>query len=379
MATENLPPSGDPEPLGTTHPEGGASRTIYVADQTVAFRAVRICDLTPTGTQIGLAAGFKPAPGVVVMTVPADGQLEVVRPDEIVRLDRIDHFVVVESDRIYLLTINGERFEWPCRVISGGVLRKIGGVLEDDEILFDREDKKDLVISDCDLVDLSREGVEAFHSRKRSWKLNVQGVILDLTEPTIVVRDAMIKAGFDVKQRWYIFLKIKDQPKKEVTLEYVVDLRTPGIEKIRLTPKGIDNGEGPPPSRRDFALLDRDETYLDKLGLRWETVVDADRRWLLIHDYPIPAGYTADRTRLALEIPLTYPGAQIDMFYAHPPLALTTGRPIDRTQVRANILGLEFHGWSRHRNASASWDSALDSVATHLALVESAIAKEVGQ
>ena len=36
---------------------------------------------------------------------------------------------------------------------------------------------------------------------------------------------------------------VHGQPKKEVTLDYVVDLRTPGIEKIRLTPRGIDNGE----------------------------------------------------------------------------------------------------------------------------------------
>jgi hypothetical protein len=57
---------------------------------------------------------------------------------------------------------------------------------------------------------------------------------------------------------------------------------------------------------------------------------------------------------------------------------LKSGRAIDRTQVRATILRLEFHGWSRHRNTSAPWDAAHDCVATHLALVESAIAKEVG-
>jgi hypothetical protein len=234
------------------------------------------------------------------------------------------------------------------------------------------------MIGDTDMVDLEHHGVEAFHSRKRIWKLNVQGVILDLTHPTIAVHDAMTKAGFDVKERWYIFLKVEGQPKKEVTLDYVVDLRTPGIEKIRLTPKGIDNGEGAPPVRRDFALLERDEIYLNNLCQRWETVVDVQRRWLLIHDYPVLAGYTLDKTCLALEIPLTYPGAQIDMFYTYPPLALMSGRAIDRTQVRAKILGLEFHGWSRHRNVSVPWDAAHDCVATHLALVESAIAKEVG-
>jgi hypothetical protein len=376
MTTENSTPPATPEFFGSS--DGGFSHLISVADQTLASRPVAIGDATPTGTQIARAAGMAPAPNVVVMALSADGQLELVRPDEVVDLRQVNRFVVVESDRLYLLTINVERFEWPCRVISGGAVRKLGRVPADEEILFDREDRKDRVIGDADLVDLEHQGVEAFHSRKRNWKLNVQGVVLDLTQPTIAVGDAMTKAGFDVKARWYIFLKVEGQPKKEVTLDYVVDLRTPGIEKIRLTPRGIDNGEGAPPPRRDFALLERDEIYLNDLGLRWETVVDAQRRWLLIHDYPVLAGYTIGKTCLALEIPLTYPGAQIDMFYAYPPLALKSGRAIDRTQVRATILGLEFHGWSRHRNASAPWDAAHDCVATHLALVESAIAKEVG-
>jgi len=376
MTTENSTPPATPEFLGGS--DGGSSHLISIADQTLAFRPVAIGDATPTGTQIARAAGKAPAPNVVVMAVSPDGQLELVRPDGVVDLRRIDRFVVVESDRLYLLAINVERFEWPCRVISGGAVRKLGRVPADEEILFDREDQKDRVIGDADLIDLEHQGVETFHSRKRDWKLNVQGVILDLTQPTIAVGEAMTKAGFDVKARWYIFLKVEGQPKKEVTLDYIVDLRTPGIEKIRLTPRGIDNGEGAPSPRRDFALLERDEIYLNHLGLRWETVVDAERRWLLLHDYPVLAGYTNDKTCLALEIPLTYPGAQIDMFYAYPPLALKNGRPIDRTQVRGTILGLEFHGWSRHRNASAPWVAAHDCVATHLALVESAIAKEVG-
>ena len=376
MTTENSTQPAAPEFLGGS--DGGSSHLISIADQTLAFHHVAIGDATPTGIQIARAAGKALAPNVVVMALSADGQLELVRPDEAVDLRQVNRFVVVESDRLYLLTINVERFEWPCRVISGGAVRKLGRVPADEEIFLDREDQKDRMIGNADLVDLDHRGVEAFHSRKRNWKLNVQGVVLDLTQPTIAVGDAMTKAGFDVKARWYIFLKVEGQPKKEVTLDYVVDLRTPGIEKIRLTPRGIDNGEGAPPPRRDFALLERDEVYLNDLGLRWETVVDAQRRWLLIYDYPVLAGYTIGKTCLALEIPLTYPGAQIDMFYAYPPLALTSGRAIDRTQVRATIVGLEFHGWSRHRNASAPWDVAHDCVATHLALVESAIAKEVG-
>src|SRR3546814_6373530 len=75
----------------------------------------------------------------------------------------------------------------------------------------------------------------------------------------------------------------------------------PIFEKRRLTPKEVNNGEALPASSRAFALLEIDEVHLDRLGLRWETIVDTHRRWLLIDDYPLPSGYTVERTKLALE------------------------------------------------------------------------------
>ena len=163
-----------------------------------------------------------------------------------------------------------------------------------------------------------------------------------------------------------------------MTLTDTIDLRTPGIEKLRLTPKEVNNGEAPCAPRRDFDLLDVDEAHLGRLGLRWETVEEAARRWLVIYDYPVPGGYTASATLLALEIPPTYPGAQIYGFYAYPPLALSSGRVIENTQLRGSIRGREFHGWSRNRG-STPWNPALDCVATQLALVDAALAKEVGE
>lgn len=157
-----------------------------------------------------------------------------------------------------------------------------------------------------------------------------------------------------------------------------VDLRRPGIEKLRLTPKEVGNGEAPAASRA-FALLDADEDYLDKLGLRWETIIEPDhRRWLIIHNYPVPTGYTVKRTLLALEIPPTYPQAALYGFYAFPPLALASGREIPSTQMRGIIRGQDFHGWSRHRGAAA-WNPATDNVVTQVALVDEAMAKELGQ
>ncbi len=358
---------------------GQARHMIEVADQTLTFRSVPVEDLAATGAQLAAAAGFRDVQQAAVLHVLANGELEDIRPDETVDLRHGDgRFIIVESDRIYWFTLNGERFDWPRQIISGGSLRKLGQVPDDQEIFLERRDEPDRLIKNHDLVNLDAPGVERFVTRRHIWKLNVQGVILDVPTPTIVVREALTLAGFNPDQGWYIFLKVRGEPKRAVTLTDTIDLRTPGIEKLRLTPKEVNNGEAPWAPRRDFALLDADDAHLGRLGLRWETVEEANRRWLEIYDYPLPGGYTVGDTLLALEIPPTYPGAQIYGFYAYPPLALSSGRVIASTQLRGSIRGREFHGWSRNRG-STPWNPALDCVATQLALVDAALAKEVGE
>lgn len=207
------------------------------------------------------------------------------------------------------------------------------------------------------------------------WKLNVQGVIIESRLPTIVVRDAIKRAGFDPDAGWIIVLKVAGEPRKEIDLTAVIDLKHPGIEKLRLTPKQINNGEVAPPRRLDFSLLAQDEAHLDCLGLRWETVLDGARRWLFIRKYPLPQGYTRPSTDIAIEVPVSYPGAQLDMFYCHPHLALAKGSVIPQTQHVEAVLGVGFQRWSRHRQ----WDSARDNLATHLALVDESLRREVEQ
>lgn len=91
------------------------------------------------------------------------------------------------------------------------------------------------------------------------------------------------------------------------------------------------------------------------------------------------AGFSPQRAMLALDIPKDYPAAQIDMFYFAPFADRTDGVAIPNTQVRAVIAGVEFQGWSRHRNAASVWDAEADNVRTHLALVESCLSKELGE
>src|SRR6202171_3509657 len=177
------------------------------------------------------------------------------------------------------------------------------------------------------------------------WKLNVQGVVIESPHPQIGVRQAIKQAGFNPDTPWIVILKIAGEPKKEVDLNFVIDLRHKGIEKLRLTPRQINNGEMAAARRVEFAMLPQDERHLDDLELRWETLVDAGRRWLMLRNYPVPPGYRVSVTDIAIEVPVSYPGAQLDMFYCSPPLALLSGAMIEQTQHMETVTGVPFQRW----------------------------------
>lgn len=369
-------------PTANTHLSSPAHHGsfIEVASSDLVFERVPLTDRTPTGAQIADAAGYSDTRAATVLHLLPNGELEDIRPTEVVSLpEQGGRFIVVASDRSYRLSIDGRRLDWPVRCISGAILRHLGRVAADRQLFIERQDQADKEVQGDDVVDLDRPGVETFYSRPSIWVLNVQGVRLEVSTPTIVVSDALSRAGFDANQGWHIFLKVAGRPKQALELTSIVDLRTPGIEKIRLTPKDVSNGEAAQALRRDFALLGVDECFLDASFGRWETVVDNQRRWLLIFGFPVPTGFSERHTTLALEVPSSYPSAQIDMFYVYPPLALSSGGQLECTQAYEVIRGQSYQRWSRHRTDASAWRPGTDNVITHLALVESALAKEVQQ
>jgi len=246
---------------------------IEVAGATLTFTTVQVADETPTGRQLALAAGLRNTDDIVILEMLPDGQLEDVRPDEVVKLqDSSRKFIMVNSDRSYNFAVDGGRLSWPLRLISGAQLRKLGNVAGHLVLYQELAVAPDKMLEMTDLVDLDSAGVERFVSRPASWQLNVQGVVINSESSTISVRDALIMAKFDVTQGWQIFLKVVGKSKQAVELDTVIDLTEPGIEKLRLTPKEVNNGEAPQAERRDFALLDVDEDHLDQFAIRWETI-----------------------------------------------------------------------------------------------------------
>ncbi|OYW50989.1 MAG: hypothetical protein B7Y36_07510 [Novosphingobium sp. 28-62-57] len=351
---------------------------IEVADTNLNFRPIAISDPTPTGEQILALCDASPRDEYVVLQWLASGDVEEVRADETVAIKGADsaRFIVVKADRLFRFVLNDRSISWPKHRIGASTIRTLGKIDPAAQLYLRREEVEDELITDDGHVKLADLGVENIYSKRSVWKLNVQGVQITSEAPMIGVRDALLKAGFDPDQGWIIVLKAADS-KRQVSLEDVVDLRAPGVEKLRLTPREINNGEVDEVLRRDFRLLTTDEIGLDARGLEWETIVDSGRRWLLLHNYSLPVGLTARSASIALEIPPSYPTAEIDMFYCLPHLSLENGQMIGQTEARMAIRGQNFQRWSRHRGSVAPWRPNVDNVLTHLTLVDAAILREV--
>lgn len=366
-----------------SHADGAPRPSVYwisIADENLVFKEVEVSSFNLTGEQILQAAAKELLPDSVVLQLMPTGEIENIRRDEAANLTLSSKFLIARSDRSYHLFLDGTRTEWPFRHISGRAIRTVGRVGVERDVIFTASNSTPVVISDTDLIDLDSPGSEVFTTKVRTWKLRVQAVTMDFAEHLVTVGDAMKRAGFDPTKAWHIFLLISGEPKQEVTVNTIVDLRTPGIEKIRLMQRNVDNGDGARENQIvEFALQDVDTKYLDESKFRWEAIVDQEKRWLVIHDYRLGDRFVPESVTLALDIPKEYPAAQIDMFYFSPAVARADGVCIPSTQVTAAIKNVQFQGWSRHRNGDASWDPATDNVSTHLVLVESCLDREFGE
>ncbi|CAJ9724928.1 multiubiquitin domain-containing protein [Burkholderia pseudomallei] len=355
------------------------NHVLRIADKNLSYRDVHVAHPTPTGAHILEAAGASHS-AAVLFQVRASGELIRVHPGDIPNLAVDLEFVVSEGSRPFPFAVDERQLEWTSRHISGAVMRTLADIADDIDLLCEIEGGEAIVIESTTLIDLQDECIKRIRTRRREWKLRVQGVTLTYDVPRVKVADAMRRAGFDPTKAWNIFLIVAGQPKKPIDVNYIVDLCTPGIEKIRLIPRNVDNGDGQQPElRREFDLLEVDEHYLNSTGLRWETTLSDNQRWLIIHGYELPSGFTPAASTLALSVPKDYPTAQIDMFYFAPAVSRCDGKAIPNTEATASIDGLTFQRWSRHRNSLNPWDPQTDNVATHLALVEYSLVREFGE
>jgi hypothetical protein len=355
-----------PDPVNPAH-------SIVTANDHSAAQTVT----TPTGRQILNAAQCHPTVDFVLLQLLPERGLAEINPEEAVQLDVSGtSFYAIRTDRLFFFVLNDKKYPWG-ESVPEEILRLLGDAAPHAQVWMERTDEADVLIAPGHSVSLSGNGVERFYTSPPVWKLDVQGVKVISPEPTITVRHALELADINPDLPWTIILKVAGKPKEQVELATIIDLTRPGIERLRVMPKVINNGEGPV-LRRQFSLLERDVQFLDAAPYRWETAIDGERRWLLVHDYQLPPGYQHSRITLAIEIPALYPSAELDMFYCAPAAVRLNGAPIPQADVQQTIFGETFQRWSRHREDKV-WSPADDSVITHLGLVEESLLREVAQ
>ena len=127
--------------------------------------------------------------------------------------------------------------------------------------------------------------------------------------------------------------------------------------------------------RRQFDLLPEDAQFLDDYGLPWETVVDGSQ-WVLVHDFPTFGPYTSATAIAAIRIETGYPSTPLDMVYFYPPLMRQDGKRIGATEAMQALDGKSFQRWSRHRTGQNPWRPGLDSIGTHIFLIEDWLQRE---
>jgi len=340
-----------------------------------------ISDRAPTARQLLETFERFPADEHVLLYLPRDGKLETVDLDETVDLKERgpERFFAFKTDRMLNFVVNGRRFAWGANKIPVDLARLVARIPDNEALYLEQGDVADKKLEEGDEVRLAGKGLERLSSREQSWKLNVQGVLLTLTTPLIAVKDALAQAGFDPNANWIAILKRKGEAKLQVALTDSIDLRLPGIEKLRLTPGQINNGEAHSAPHRGFQLLNKDETYLQQRGLTWETFEEGGRRWLVLRNFVLPEGYNHAVVDIAIDVPLAYPRAEIDMFHCLPHLMLKAGGTIGETSGRTAIQGQTYQQWSRHLNGQTRWDPVTDSVMTHIAVIEAALLKDIGE
>lgn len=341
------------------------------------FKNGTIEDHSPIGSQLLKSIGYSPKDDVLLYQLLKQQGMEEISLEENIDFEKGDKFFIVEGDRSFKFKINGFNYEWPESQIMLKHLHSLTGIT-DKSFFLSRQTKEDLLITDGIVVNLDTSGIEDIYTKlvKQYFELNVNGTTIKVDKAQIIVSEALALAGIQDGHNYQMFLKVQGEPKVEVQSGSIIDLSKPGVEKLRLIPREVNNGDV---SLEQFEVLPKDGEYLKQVFGNFRTIIDQGRRWLVVENYELPDGYSYEKVTLVIEIPSLYPQAEIDMFYTYPRIHLTNGLTPSCTDVDQIIEGKSYQRWSRHRSPLSQWNPVIDSVVTHFSLIEESLLREVQQ
>ena len=210
---------------------------------------------------------------------------------------------------------------------------------------------------------------------KKSYKIQIDKETHEVQEPLITGRGLLELAGKKPVEQYAVYLKVPGGQPKRIPLDEVVDLREPGKEKFLTLPLDQTEGLG---ARREFVLPEEDQQWLADTQADYELVGADGVRRVVIHNFPVPAGYNHPAVSVYVRIDSGYPDTQIDMAYFFPALDRADGRAIGAISPDT-FDGKTWQRWSRHRTGANPWRPGIDNLSTHMAAVAEWLARELSK
>ena len=142
---------------------------VQIGDADLSFHPAVLDDPVPTGFQILDLVDARPPEEYMVFQLLRGGELEGLRPTETTDLrdSGVERFLVFKGSASYRMELDGRVTEWGAPVISGLTLKKLAEV---DSAAYgvwlEVRGADDRPIGDCELVNLSCEGLERFFTGK---------------------------------------------------------------------------------------------------------------------------------------------------------------------------------------------------------------------
>jgi hypothetical protein len=128
--------------------------------------------------------------------------------------------------------------------------------------------------------------------------------------------------------------------------------------------------------RRQLYIEEEETSFLESLGLPWETIQDCSGYWLFIHNFHIPRGYNVQTAKAAIQLQSNYLLSGLDMVYFSPSLFRLDNIAIRATEYIQTIDNKSFQRWSRHRTGANPWRPGVDNLSTHIGLIEEWLLRE---
>lgn len=230
---------------------------------------------------------------------------------------------------------------------------------------------------DVEIIDLELYAKEGRDPHGHKYRIRIDKQYFVVSQPSMTGRQLLELAERVPPEKWLLQEKV-GRDVKTVGLDEVVHFARRGLERFMTIPNEVTEGEGGAGIRRDFQLTDQDLDFLSDLGLPWEATCEPSTniRRVVIHDFPIPAGYTVSRASVNVRLDPGYPDTQIDMAYFYPPLVRADGKAINAL-CDDSYDGKNWQRWSRHRTTGSQWRMGVDNLQTHMALTSSWLAQEL--